>query len=211
MSYVNTIRYALQPIPHSSFLTSTTPVLILAADAVFTTPELPEAMLLDVGHIGPLLLCERISKQWRATISGSTALQVLLFFKQVPDSTEPQHGPHYDQYGRSLPAPYTREYTDLRRMNHLLLEPLVVDRVDRVGLAFDPFALPSTANALRMYVVSTPIVRLDCNRLYYTRERVPAWYDLKQEQAKRRYFRGDWSAGEFVRRNLVSPVPKAGS
>ncbi|KAK6429609.1 hypothetical protein LTR95_014244 [Oleoguttula sp. CCFEE 5521] len=139
----------------------------MAANAVLTTPELLEAILLDVFHIRTVLFSQRVSKQWRATISGSTALQTLLFFKQVPDSTEPQHGPHYDQYGRSSPAPHTRKYDDGKRMNHLLLEPSVVDGLDRVGLAVDPFSLPPSASALRMYFVSVPTDRAGKFRLMF--------------------------------------------
>ena len=65
-----------------------------AKSRVFDTPELMEAILLQL-PLKDALLSQRVSKQWRNTIVGSTKLQQLLFFRpmgELADRPSPGNG-----------------------------------------------------------------------------------------------------------------------
>jgi hypothetical protein len=60
-----------------------------AANAVFSIPELLEAVLLHVDQTTLLVTAQRVSKHWLGVITASTRLQQALFFKPIAPPVKP--------------------------------------------------------------------------------------------------------------------------
>lgn len=67
-----------------------------AAQKLFNTTELLESILLEVDDVGTLLLSQRVDRNFKAVIGGSSRLQRALFFQQVP-AHKRQHSAFQEQ------------------------------------------------------------------------------------------------------------------
>lgn len=116
------------------------------ASKVFSIPEILEHILLDLDSTKDLLLAQRASKEFKATMAGSPRIQQALFFKPLSQSSS-------NKRVRINPLLCIRNWQDPWTIR---LDKVMGRNIEHLTLVVEPDLFPPHASAWRMLLAQTP-------------------------------------------------------